>query len=253
MGEKDNKEKGKFKDMLIRKLKGPAPDDGSAGDPDTGSQDTGDGEISANGSGPSSEKFFSLLEEIRHIRELQKELNDKNQKNEEELAKLKKSIEEYTSRPPEIKEVVKEVQKDGPGDKKEGPAKELGPNLEGFKKQLMSKTETDQKIAELERLLKIEKKHIEDAKYEFEKRLLEAASKNMPDHEQRAMMETLKRNIKERDEVIHNLLNNRKIIPEHDRLMIVWLNNSLAEERQKNAKLQRRLKELEYILAKRGK
>ena len=211
--EKDEAKANELKEALLNKLKREQVNKGGSGEP---REETGN-------------NMADVLKEIREIREIHKGIILKSRDNEVLLGELKSALKESKAAPA------------APG----SAVKSSDPNLSKRVNFLENeKYQLEERLMDLEKTLKRERKAADDLRESYERKILEASTSQVSDESLRKIMDGYKKEIQERDGVIQSLLSNRKVRPEEDRLMIVWLNAALEEERKKTAELQKRLGEI---------
>ncbi len=243
-----DKNDGALKKSIIQKFK-----EKDAKAPDQGKDNKSEGATI-------QEKIFALLKEIRNVRKLHKNLSDGTSDNRVKLADLKSSIDQYEEKIRKIEEEKRSLErykeeyeklKAQENDGKKGMEKPKPKNVAEDKifaeliKLQSDNQDMEQEIISLERELRKDKKRSDEMKYNLERRVLEISASKITDKATKETIEALNKGIEERDGVIENLLQRRRLIPEEDRLVIVWLGAMLQEERKKNAQLKDDIKDLQ--------
>ena len=201
----------------------------------------------------------ALLNEIREIRDIQKKLAKENESNKTQLDSAKKVTDEYSRKIKQLGEENKrsneykekcdtlkaELEKKGNIiDETDAAVKASSKASSEAHALKLEKEGLEQKIANLEQELAEEKKKAKKMK-DLKSQRIGIAAKKMPDSEMYEKIIELQAEVNKRQEAIENLVSQKKLNPEQERLMITWLNSALEEERKKNANLRKRLNQYE--------
>ncbi len=251
-GEKEAEKKESLKDKILHRIKGkpPAqPAEPKIVPPKVAPLKTAPETASpaAKDDTPIQKKISQLLNEVKEMRNLQQDITSKNEENRAQLADAKKLVDEYSKKIKHLEEENKRLDRQiteyaslkTKFGAKDGIDVKSSDRIHAL---VSEKRDMQEEISGLKQELEDERKKAEEIRSQLEGQPAAGGAEKHPEVESKRT-QFLETELKKREEVIEILLSQRKIDPEHERLMIIWLNAALDQERKNNAELKRRLSE----------